>query len=301
MSGGEPFLRSDDLVEICRSAYRNCEPKLFIIPTNGILCGKIPSSVAEIAESCPKSQIIINLSIDGLGGSHDEIRGRDGAFKSAMKTYTELKELDIKNVQIGIHSVISRFNSQKIPNIYHYFRDLDNSNKFYYITEIAEERVELDNIGTDVSPNCEDYAGVIKFLFGELQKEDFSGVSKTTQAFRKYYYDLTKRVHTGRYPILPCYAGLASAHIASNGDVWQCCQKAQPLGNLTREEYNFSKIWFGEKANQARKDVREGHCNCMMANVYYTNAICNFKEIAKIGFEYIRQTKFHQKRRRDKS
>jgi len=81
-SGGEPFLRKD-LVDICHSAYRHCQPGIINIPTNGILPG-IADRVREIVEACYKSQIIINLSLDGVGEKHDAIRGVPGNFDAAM-------------------------------------------------------------------------------------------------------------------------------------------------------------------------------------------------------------------------
>jgi molybdenum cofactor biosynthesis enzyme MoaA len=46
ISGGEPFLRKD-IVEICRSAYENCRPKIINIPTNGFLSNSIPDLVDQ--------------------------------------------------------------------------------------------------------------------------------------------------------------------------------------------------------------------------------------------------------------
>ena len=73
MSGGEPFLRSD-LPDICESAYRHGAPGIINIPTNGLLSSRIPSMVEEIAGRCPKTQVIINLSLDGIGEAHGQAR-----------------------------------------------------------------------------------------------------------------------------------------------------------------------------------------------------------------------------------
>lgn len=82
MSGGEPFLK-DDLVKICQSAHDNCKPGIINIPTNGLLFKVIPKRVEEILEVCPKSKIIANLSLDGVGEQHNEIRGVKGNFERA--------------------------------------------------------------------------------------------------------------------------------------------------------------------------------------------------------------------------
>ena len=76
-TGGEPFLRKD-LDEMVISAYRHCRPSVITIPTNGLLTDRIVERVDRICRECPTSQIGINLSLDGIGEEHDDIRGRAG-------------------------------------------------------------------------------------------------------------------------------------------------------------------------------------------------------------------------------
>lgn len=283
LSGGEPFLR-DDIVEICHSAYDNCRPGIITIPTNGILHDKIPDMVSEIAGSCPDTQIVINLSIDGIEEKHNEIRGVKGNFEKSMKTYRALLALEHPNLEIGIHSVISRFNVNEIPNIY---KNFQNVKGIKYITEIAEERVELDTIGKEIIPAYDDYVSAIDFLIDELKKERFIGIAKITQGFRLEYYRMVKKVLSEKRQIIPCYAGFASAQVAPDGDVWQCCIKAEPLGNLRDVDYNFNKIWQSKKADLARLSVKRGECYCPMANASYTNMLCDLKTSLKVGAKVI--------------
>ena len=104
-SGGEPFLRRD-LEDLCQSAYERCRPAILNIPTNGLLCRQIPSRVAEIARRCSDSQLIVNLSLDGVGKRHDEIRNVPGNFQRAMETLRGLKAIDAPNLSVGLHTVI---------------------------------------------------------------------------------------------------------------------------------------------------------------------------------------------------
>jgi MoaA/NifB/PqqE/SkfB family radical SAM enzyme len=243
--------------------------------------------VSEIAKTCPDTQIVINLSIDGIEGKHDEIRGIKGNFEKSMRTYEGIKALDIANLEFGIHTVISKFNVNEIANIYKYFCDLNSDKSIKYITEIAEERVELDTIGKNITPTYEDYSKAIDFLSSELKKEKFSGISKLTQGLRLEYYQLVKNTLKEKRQIIPCYAGFASAHISPDGDVWQCCIKADPLGNLRDADYDFAKIWFSEKAELARKGAKEGKCYCPMANASYTNMLCDLGTSVKVGIKQV--------------
>lgn len=280
LSGGEPFLRKD-IAEICQSIYNNCKPGIIIIPTNGILCDLIPKKVQEIMESCPDTQIIINLSLDGIKGKHDEIRGVKDNYEKTMRTYRALRQLESQNLELGIHTVISRFNVKEVEEIYRHVQHLGMES--HYITEIAEERVELDTVGACVTPALEDYSKAIDFLANELKKQNFSGVSKITQSFRLQYYELVKRTLKEKRQVIPCYAGFVSAQIAPDGNVWACCIKAESIGNLREVDYDFRKIWSGESADKLRKSIRAGKCYCPLANVSYTNMLCDFMALFKVA------------------
>jgi MoaA/NifB/PqqE/SkfB family radical SAM enzyme len=285
MSGGEPFLRTD-LVDICESAYRRCRPGIINIPTNGLLTSRIPEMVGEIAARCPRSQIIVNLSLDGIGPEHDRIRGVPGNFERALETYNLLRALPAPNLAVGIHTVISVHNVDRVPDIYRHVQVELRPDAF--ITEIAEERVELGTMGLGVAPDAESYGRAADFLIDRLSEESFSGISRITQSFRVRYYRLVKRfLATGRQPI-PCYAGIASAQIAPNGDVWFCCVRAEPVGNLRDVSYDFRRIWFGQKAQRERAEVASGACACPLANASYTNMLMHLPTVSGVSLDVMR-------------
>lgn len=285
MSGGEPFLRSD-LPDICGSAHEHNRPGIVNIPTNGLLSDRIPPMVEEIASRCAGSQVIVNLSIDDVGERHDRIRGVPGNFERAVETYEGLRRLEVPNLTVGIHTVISVHNVDRIPEIYeHIQRELAPDS---YITEIAEERVELKTVGAGVTPDRASYGSAIDYLIARIREEEFAGISRVTQSFRVRYYEMVKRfLETGR-EIIPCYAGTASAQIAPDGDVWFCCIKAAPVGNLRDAGYDFRKVWFGEKARAARADLRAGACACPLANAGYSNMLMHVPTVAAVALEVAR-------------
>jgi MoaA/NifB/PqqE/SkfB family radical SAM enzyme len=284
VSGGEPFLRSD-ISEIVCTLYDHCRPSIINIPTNGILMKQIPRIVEEIARYCKKTQIVINLSIDEIGERHDAIRGVRGNYAKALATFRRLKDLEKRNLSIGIHTVISKFNVTRIPEIYRHIRTLDTDS---YITEIAEERVELDTINSGITPAYEDYARAVDFLASKLQEDHFSRVGKITRAFRLEYYKMVKQILKEHRQIIPCYAGFASAQIAPDGDVWNCCITAEPVGNLREAGYDFNNIWFSKKAEILRESIKKGECYCPLANASYTNMLHNLKMLLRVGLNFVK-------------
>ncbi len=278
-SGGEPFLRQD-IAEVIKLAYKRCKPGIINIPTNGSLYQRIPGLAKEIIEGCPESEVIINLSLDNVGEKHDYIRGFPNNFERAMKTYESLKELrSYPNFTVGIHTVISNFNVNEFTGIYDELIQLEPDS---YITEIAEERVELGTIGEGITPSKENYARAINFLRGEMKKKKQSGVAKIAQAFRYEYYDLVKKIMLQQTQVIPCFAGIMSAQISPDGNVWPCCIRGDSMGNLRDNEYDFGKVWKSGQAARIRKSIRNKECHCPLANASYTNMLASPSTVIKV-------------------
>jgi MoaA/NifB/PqqE/SkfB family radical SAM enzyme len=284
MSGGEPFLRSD-LADICSAFNEHCSPKIINIPTNSLLPKVIEGKTKEILERCSGPDLVINLSLDGVGDVHDKIRNVSGNFERFLETYQRLNALksEFPDLQIGVHSVVSKHSIQGLMDVYEFAEKLGADS---YITEVAEQRTELFNIGEDITPSAEVYAAFINKLSERIKKEfeNRKKVSKATRAFRLVYYQIAAKELKENKQIIPCYAGLASGQINPYGDVWPCCVLGynKSIGNLRENDYDFKKIWFSKPAQLVRKYIKSGACSCPLANAHYTNILSNFKQLAKV-------------------
>lgn len=296
-SGGEPTLRKD-LPDMVGSAYRNCRPGIINIPTNGIQYKVIPARIEQVLQAAPKSEVVINLSLDGVGLKHDEIRGVRENWSHAMKTYAALKDLKKRHTHltVGIHTVISNFNVDSFPELCeHVQRELKPDS---FITEIAEERVELDTVGLGITPTAEKYSVAIDALLESMRDQQLTGVAEVAQAFRRQYYDIVKRTLREHRQVIPCMAGVASAQIAPNGDVWTCCVRAQSMGNLRDHDYDFGSVWRTGKADQLRRSIKAGECYCPLANAAYTNMLTHGPTVTKVAAEVARSRAASLLRRR---
>lgn len=286
MSGGEPFLRKD-LTEIVTTIYRRSRPKIINIPTNGLLYDRIIHEVKRIALNCPFSTIVINLSVDDIGEKDNFIRGVPKAWDNAMKTYAGLKELHLPNLNIGIHTVISRFNVGHFQKIADHLMGLNPDS---YITEIAENRVELGTMKSNITPSAMEYSAAIDYLLHQIKNTKFSGMNKITQTFRIEYYSLVKRILKYHTQQLRCYAGTISAQIAPDGNVWPCCIRALSVGNLHNYNYDFKALWkSSELLKQERDRIHKEKCFCPMANASYTNMLMNNRIAAKAFFRLFKK------------
>src|SRR5256714_355016 len=267
---------------------RHCRPGIINIPTNGIQDKVIPGRIAQIVQACPQAEVIVNLSLDGVGPKHDAIRGVKGNFARALRTYAALQALKTRypNLTLGVHTVISSFNVDSFAALCAFVqRELKPDS---YITEIAEERVELDTVGLAITPPAEKYSVAIDTLLASLRAQRLSGLSQVTQAFRRQYYELVKRTLREQRQVIPCLAGIASAQIAPNGDVWTCCVRAESMGNLRAHDYDFARVWRTAKASELRRSIKAGECYCPLANAAYTNMLTHGPTLLKVATDVAR-------------
>lgn len=284
ISGGEPLM-FPGIVELTQLVYEHCRPSIINIPTNAILKSG-PERVQRILETCPDTQLILNLSLDGVGEKHDRIRGVPGnfqKFEERFKQYLELRDA-FPNLTVGIHSVVSVFSVGHLDELIAY---ADQSDADQFITEIAEPRVELDTVGLPITPDKDAYGQAIDGLIEYVESKQFTGMAKITEAFRVEYYRLVKNILDEEDQVIPCYAGWASAQIYADGTVWPCCVRADDLGNLRDHDYDFGQIWFGEAIREVRRSIAARECHCPLANASYTNMLHDIPTVARVGTKVI--------------
>jgi hypothetical protein len=141
-----------------------------------------------------------------------------------------------------------------------------------------------------ITPPIHKYQPVIERLQEGIRTAEFSGVSRITQAFRDRYYDLVKRTLVEKRQIIPCLAGVASAQIAPNGDVWTCCIRAESVGNLREHAYDFRAVWSSAQAGELRRSIKAGECYCPLANASYTNMLCHPPTLSAVAVKVAKGT-----------
>ncbi|MEE9584575.1 MAG: radical SAM protein, partial [Candidatus Brocadiales bacterium] len=119
ITGGEPFVR-DDLDEIVRHIVKVSNPGTIMINTNGIQTQKIE----EFARALGSPRFHFRVSLDGVGSSHDEIRGRN-AFDKAYATLEGLVRLrERQGIALGVNLTITSKNIDQIEPLQRMCGDL---------------------------------------------------------------------------------------------------------------------------------------------------------------------------------
>ncbi len=282
LSGGDQFLRAD-LPEIVRLVRKEIEPNIINIPMNGVLTERIFTLLPKIAEHSRGSQLVLNLSVDEIGEAHDEIRGAPGNFKKLEEVATLIHDLKktYDHVVLGVHTVLSKLNVHRIREI-----EADARARFRpdsYITEVAENRVELKTMEKDITPDVDAYRVATEHLKASIRAHrSLHPVARLVESLRLEYYDLAPRILEEKRQVIDCYAGWASAHVAPDGHVWGCCTRAESLGNLRDHAYDFRPIWLGPEADAFRDSVRKHECSCPLANASYTNLLLDPKSLVRV-------------------
>jgi len=256
------------------------------LPTNGIMTERILDQVDRIA-AMQEGQFIVNLSLDAIGERHDYIRATPGNWDNAMKTYAGLKDLQRKhdNLLVGIHTVISKHNVEDFPDICHALLALDPDS---YITEVAEERVELLTIGMDITPKPQPYRRAMAHLAKRMDEIEQRGTARLIRAIRTRYYDYVQDYLADPREVWPCYAGVMSAHLMPDGKLWACGILGDEMGDLRVEDYDFARVWKSAQSSKVRASIKNEHCHCPMANMTYTNMLANVPALAQIGMNLVR-------------
>jgi hypothetical protein len=122
----------------------------------------------------------------------------------------------------------------------------------------------------------------------DIDRTRASGIPAVVQAFRREYYQVTHRTLAAQRQVLPCYAGLASAQVAPNGDVWTCCTRAESMGNLREAGFDFDKVWTSQRADALRRSIRRGECYCPLANAAYSSMLCDPPSLARVGWQWLK-------------
>jgi MoaA/NifB/PqqE/SkfB family radical SAM enzyme len=249
LTGGEPHLR-DDLVDIALEIGRlkkGSLPRLrsIIITSNGLLPKKIVPNYQRILEGLRDTNIdlVSVASFDGIGETHDTVRGTRGAFKLATETLGGLLELreQYPNYFIGLKTTILPENIHALDAILDFAleRDLFHIISPAFFTETRFRNVEKRET---LSLNPAQYEEVLRFYnHPELKTSYFYSRA------RNYLAHARKRWQ--------CTALNNYLFIEFDGKVYPCELLSIPIGDL--REQSIEDIWYGRPASDWRKRINK--------------------------------------------
>jgi len=293
LSGGEPFLRND-LVQICRAFYNNCQIRFMSIPTNAYLTEKIIGDTRQIAQFCPKLFLHISLSVDGVGKKRDYIVGKKNTTPSLIKTAQELKKLQksLPNLSFGAITTQSPDNEGKLDEIY----------------KFCLETLKVDNFGFNIAriyskgkvetaSNLEIYEKFTQKLMDSKKSSKFKFPFSSLFIARRnmVFKHVLKTFKEKRYQ-MPCFSGKLRIIIDEVGNIYPCetlqyCPNKQKflMGNLRDYGLDFKKLFFSPNAQKVKNYIRKTKCFCAHDCDAETNILFNPKLLPRLLFEALRK------------
>ena len=243
ITGGEPFIRAD-LKDVVRELYKKSDR--IVISTNGFFTDRI----IDLCKEFPK--IGIRISIEGLEGTNNHIRGLDDGYQRGYSTLKKLREMGMKDVGFGM--TVQDRNAADLVPLYKISAEMDMEfataslhNSFYF--------VEAKNIIKDRPMVAENF----EKLVNELLKSN-----SPKKWFRAYFnHGLINYIY-GQKRLLPCDMSFDTFFIDPYGDVMPCngTKDKEVMGNLNRQSWD--ELWNSPEAQLVRGKVRCCNRNCWM-------------------------------------
>ncbi|MBU2102892.1 MAG: radical SAM protein [Candidatus Omnitrophota bacterium] len=257
IGGGEPFIRKD-FAEILNIIHESAKPKTINISTNGQVVEDIHKTAENFLKQRLRVQLIIKISIDGIGDDHDAIRGLPGAFDRAIATYRALSGLKqgYKNLKVGINTVFSSLNQNKIFDLYEYLYNLKPRPDCMAQLLVRDKPRDP---GCKVDLSLEHYKQWTQRYTRDMIKGIFEP-ELDIKVGTILMYDYLYRMLSDNTRRFRCYAGISGGFIDNEGLVG-ACEHQEPFGSLKENNYDFKKIWHSPEAEKIREEIT-GRCVC---------------------------------------
>lgn len=259
LTGGEIFLRKD-IREILSAIVLNCR-NLYLLhfPTNGTCHNEVIRAVDYLIES-PVPLIIVTVSIDGNEETQKHIRGRDNAFKLAVKTFLELKKRTSAKLNVFAGLTVSQFNVHLVPDIFNTmeeeipgfkFDDIhvnfaQTSDHFYKNNGdlLVEPAKQIDTFRKIAEKSHKNGKGIVKYLESRYQ-----GL-------------LLEFLKKNKNPAI-CQALSCSIFMDPKGFIYPCITWDKNMGKINGPQYSLESFFKRPDVMEVRKDVIKGNCpNC---------------------------------------
>lgn len=252
ITGGEPHLR-DDLADIILGIIelkRSSLPKLrsIIVTSNGFLAKPIISNYRRILSLLRGTNIdlVSVTSLDGIGETHDRIRGTAGAFKLVSETIRGLLALKKEYPYFipGIKTTILPQNIDGLDNILEFAL---SNNLFHIISPVLFTAARFRNMDMrdDLALGPSDFKKVQDFYCREELRTG-------------YFYSTACRFLASGRKQWTCSAMYNYAFIDFDGKVYPCEIIPEVIGNV--KEQGFADIWHGQGARYWRDKIGKLEC-----------------------------------------
>ncbi|MBK7440519.1 MAG: radical SAM protein [Bacteroidetes bacterium] len=252
LTGGSPELRAD-LPEIAEIYSRICRPANITFCMLGFSTSRIVDQMEKILTRMPHQRFTVAISLDGIGEEHDKLRRLDGCFNRVVETFKQLGEMKkkYKNLRLAVGTVVQGLNFETVANTALWARQ----NLPIDLLKPILVRGNPLNSESKKDICVETYLDVI-----DRDKQWMNGTNGGMTTAMDYVIatkeniqrDLIAQIAMTKLARHKCSGGRETAVIYPDGNVAGCELRDDILGNVREVNYDFNKIWLGEKGDAFR-------------------------------------------------
>ncbi|KPM30954.1 Putative Fe-S oxidoreductase [Croceitalea dokdonensis DOKDO 023] len=282
ISGGEPTLRKDLLA--CVEAILTALPRLksLSITSHGFHPTKWQRQLPLIVALCKKYNTFfkLNISVDGIGELHEEVRRIEGGWAKVVETIDVAKS---NNVPVQIQCTVSKHNVFGVNEVLHFAK----SNNLEYIFRRATSINRLYNheITNEFFNSNQDDSFFADFVTS-------TSVTHTTEnpGRRLFYKDLAKRLTVGGNRKAPCHFQYNGVLISAHGEMYHCSIDEEPLGDCrTTDPY---EVYFAQNSREQLEALLSSTCpSCIHDQSGAWNPILIINEVLSQKFPFFPKIK----------
>ena len=264
VTGGEAWLRSDSARIVAVLSRRFPSARLIVLTHlgNG---GLLKRRLREL-QDLGVGKIHLGSSLDGLGSTHDSVRGRAGVFSSLIETVGMLRR-DAPGLSFGFTFTITPRNYGQLEETFRFVTEelgCDFGAQFVVQTDGIEEIVWPE--GADAAINAQIEKIIARLCARESSRRDveelLNGGGRTgLHLWRELvYWSRLRRIGVAREDLMnECFSGSRYAMLDPEGDVFFCpVGRKRIIGNVRARP--FDEIWGSEAAELER--ARIASCQC---------------------------------------
>jgi MoaA/NifB/PqqE/SkfB family radical SAM enzyme/polysaccharide pyruvyl transferase WcaK-like protein len=253
VSGGEPTLRAD-LPDVFSSVVDSLPAiRGAGVITNALGANSTIGRIVECASVCQAADVAFNVmvSLDGVGETHDTIRGKIGSFESAVKVIRFLR--DETSIPVRVGCTISKKNVWQVPEVLEFCRSENVEVRF----RIAEFIQRLDNLELtgDIRNFSREESYHLALFFYQLE-----AVEEDQEIVRWTYRNIRRMLWEGNPRSVKCPAQTTAVTLSSKGELLYCAPRSPVLGNTGRD----SALAIYRRNLKTRRRIVLDHCdNCI--------------------------------------
>ena len=269
ISGGEPFLR-EELADIVAAFVRRNGVRNVNLPTNGLLPDKMFPAIDRMLALCPETAIDLNFSLDGLGKTHDSIRGVPNNYVRTLATMREAEKRygGIRRLRRNVLTVITRENYDEIVRLGIELREHTGIDGHYFeVVRGAAPDPSLKELSRDSVARLHRKLMLFhRHYAGNLFRHLPFGIRQVAKLYYlgnlRFHYDLHEQcLESPQAWPMPCTAGETSIVIDHNGR-FRACEMRGILGDLHDFDFDIRRALESEAMRGEVNAIPKANCWC---------------------------------------